>query len=124
MSPQPHVCGPYYRVQELCPACTTRRRQLLGRLRVRRHRHPERSPLTPAILDPDTVETVLRALTETEHAELAIRRIPTLANNPAVTGLLAATQALTNYLRTPLAEPAAELTELDRPGGHLPAPSG
>lgn len=41
---------------------------------------PGRSPLTPAVLDPDTVEAVLRALTETEHAELLIRRHPRSPN--------------------------------------------
>lgn len=101
-------------VTDLCRDCRRRRRTILTRLRNRKARHGEDLPYGNVTLDPDTVETLLRAIDELTRTELEVRTSP-FASDPRIKPYLDSTAEVRRFLGAALAEARAERAERDRP---------
>lgn len=106
-------CTPNTPVSGLCVDCRRRRKTTLTRLRNRKARHSEDLPYGHVTIDPDTVETLLRALDHLSRTELDVRTSP-FASDPRVKPYLDATWEIRRYLGDALAEAERERVERTR----------
>lgn len=109
-------CTPNTPVSDLCADCRRRRKTILTRLRNRKARHGEDLPYSNVTIDPDTVETLLRALDHLSRTELDVRTSP-FASDPRVKPYLDTTWEIRRYLGGALAEAERERVERDRRTG-------